>query len=326
MMTTKKLIVVLGMHRSGTSAITRGLQVLGINLGTFLMPPALDNPKGFWEDLDVVRINEALLAEIQSSWDRVGLLDIDMAHASRAIMELKKNAQTTLANKFACVDTFAIKDPRLPRLLPFWQRIFSSIEIEVAYVIVLRNPLSVADSLAQRDKFDPVKSYQLWHEHLLTAIYYTQGQPRVVVDYDKFLSDPEITLRRITNQLQLGIINPDELKEYKEVFLDYNLRHTYYTRKDVLEAQCVPQGIRDIYPIITDCAEDIRNSDDHELIAMVTQQMGLLRGFSPVLNLLSRLDYQNQLLEEQNQRLATELEATQQSSQAQADELNAALR
>ena len=301
------------MHRSGTSAITRGLQVLGANLGNALLPPAFDNPKGFWEDQDILRINEALLVEFQSAYDRVGLLEIDMIHPSPAIAELEKDAQSALSQKFACVDVFAIKDPRLARLLPFWQRVFSEAGLAVAYVIALRNPLSVADSLALRNRFDPVKSSQLWHEHILTAIHYTQGQQRVVVDYDQMLGDPETAFRRIAKQLHIDVTQPEELKEYQENFLDCSLRHTHYTRKDVLEAPYLPQGVRDIYPILADCAEDLRNNDDPDLITMVTQQMESLRGISPVLDLLGRLDhrvqYQDQLINEQDRGRA-EVEAT----------------
>lgn len=319
---TKELIVVLGMHRSGTSVITRGLQVLAVDLGDTLIPPAIDNPKGFWEDQDILRINEALLVELQSAYDSVGLLELDMTHPSPVIAELEKDAQSALAKKFSRVNVFAIKDPRLARLLPFWQRVFSNSRASVAYVIALRNPLSVVDSLAIRDGFDPVKSSQLWHEHMLTAVNYTKGKRRVIVDYDKVLADPESAFRRIAKQINIGVIHPDELKKYQKSFLDRSLRHTHYTRKDVLESTYLSLGIRKIYPILADCAEDLRGIDDHELTAMVTQQMESLRGNYPVLKIINHLDdpikYQNQLLidwfkeqisllQEQNSELVTSL-------------------
>jgi len=68
----KKLIVVLGMHRSGTSAITRGLQVLGVSLGDRMIPPVEDNnPKGFWEDMDLNALNIEMLSALDSDWCRV---------------------------------------------------------------------------------------------------------------------------------------------------------------------------------------------------------------------------------------------------------------
>ena len=62
-----RLIVVLGMHRSGTSAITRGLQVMGVELGDRMMPPVEgNNSKGFWEDLDLYALNIEILNNIGS--------------------------------------------------------------------------------------------------------------------------------------------------------------------------------------------------------------------------------------------------------------------
>ena len=62
----KKIIVVLGMHRSGTSAITRGLQTLGVNLGSSLIPPDDNNEKGFFEDIEINSFNNQLLSALGS--------------------------------------------------------------------------------------------------------------------------------------------------------------------------------------------------------------------------------------------------------------------
>jgi glycosyltransferase involved in cell wall biosynthesis len=307
----KQLLVVLGMHRSGTSAIARGLQVLGASLGDALLPAGFDNPKGFWEDRDILRINEALLAELQSAYDHVGLLDAD--ERSPVIAALENDARTALAQKFAQVDFFALKDPRLARLLPFWQRVFAAADLSVAYVIALRNPLSVADSLARRNGFDRIKSALLWQEHLLAAVHHTQGQRRVVVDYDRLLDDPEAAFRRIAEQLGIGPVLPEALHEYQASFLDAGLRHTRYTREDVLNAPDLPQGVRDLYLLLADCTEDRRSLDDSALVPLLAQQRESLRGIGPVLKLLGRLDdraqYQEQRLGEQ-ERVRTELEQT----------------
>ena len=62
----QRLIVVLGMHRSGTSAITKSLELLGVGLGSELHPAGFDNPKGFWEDRDCLEINERLLKHLET--------------------------------------------------------------------------------------------------------------------------------------------------------------------------------------------------------------------------------------------------------------------
>ncbi|MBU2861282.1 glycosyltransferase [Acidithiobacillus ferrooxidans] len=307
----KQLLVVLGMHRSGTSAIARGLQALGASLGDALLPAGFDNPKGFWEDRDMLRINEALLAELQSAYDRVGLLTPD--DRPPVVAALENDARTALAQKFAQVDFFALKDPRMARLLPFWQRVFAAADLSVAYVIALRNPLSVADSLARRNGFDRVKSALLWQEHLLAAVHHTQGQRRVVVDYDRLLDDPEAAFRRIAEQLGIAPVHPEALREYQANFLDASLRHTRYTREDVRNAPDLPQGVRDLYPLLADCAEDGRSLDDPALVRLVAEQREALCSSGPVLDLLGRLDarvqYQGQRLGEQD-RVRTELEQT----------------
>ena len=71
-----RLIVVLGMHRSGTSAVTRGLKVLGVSLGeTLYGAMAGVNEKGFWEDIHLNALNVEMLDAIESDWSHVGAID-----------------------------------------------------------------------------------------------------------------------------------------------------------------------------------------------------------------------------------------------------------
>src|SRR6185312_12242151 len=63
-----RAILVLGMHRSGTSAVTRVLNLLGADLGSRLVAPAADNPAGFWEHADAVKINDDLLQALGRTW------------------------------------------------------------------------------------------------------------------------------------------------------------------------------------------------------------------------------------------------------------------
>lgn len=303
MLTHKKLVVVLGMHRGGTSAITRSIQVLGATLGNSLMPPAADNPKGFWEDLDIFQINEELLTEFQSAWDRVGLLAPN--YQLPAVSKLQATAQAALAQKFSCTNHFSLKDPRIARLLPFWQRVFSESGLSVSYVIALRNPLSVADSLAQRNGFDQIKSYLLWLEHLLAAVYHTNGQRRIVVNYDRLIDNPEATIRRMAEQLGIGSIDTEALHEYKESFLDSKMRHAHYTQQDVMNATNIPKLIQQLYMILTECADDISDINDPSIGSLTMEGQEWLRSIGAVLCFTNRLDIKAQ-------RLSSALEADKQ--------------
>ena len=154
MLAMKKIIVVLGMHRSGTSALTRGLETLGVSLGENLMPAAEgNNSKGFWEDLEIVALNDALLAEMGMNWHSLGALHTSHDWAGLLAGPLAARAEKYLSEQAGCFALFGIKDPRMSRLLPFWREIFRRCSIEPMFLICNRDPLSVAKSLARRDGF-----------------------------------------------------------------------------------------------------------------------------------------------------------------------------
>jgi len=73
----KDAVLVLGMHRSGTSAIMRGLKAIGVQLGDHLAEPAEDNIRGFWEDKEVIAFNEKLLNILGSRWDSASFIQLN---------------------------------------------------------------------------------------------------------------------------------------------------------------------------------------------------------------------------------------------------------
>ncbi|MGR9072071.1 MAG: glycosyltransferase [Gammaproteobacteria bacterium] len=220
----KKIVVVLGCHRSGTSAITRGLQALGVDLGDHLLNASKDNITGFWEDQDIFHLNESLLHKLGTSWHRhhpIGESDIaELLEGGDC-----ERACQLLGEKIDKAEIFGFKDPRTAILLPFWQEVFRRLELEDCYLISIRNPLSVADSLFERDGFYREKSQLLWIKHYLGAVLYTQGKRRVVVDYDLLLEAPERQLMRIAAALNLHSPASEALSDYSGNFLKKSLRH-----------------------------------------------------------------------------------------------------
>lgn len=263
-MNNKRLIVVLGMHRSGTSAITRGLQVLGVGLGDRLIPPIEgNNAKGFFEDIDLNAFNSEMLQAIDSDWHYVSPIDASDVDA------LRKKGYFIRAVELICLKVgdapiFGFKDPRVAKLLPFWKEVFEHCQFDVGYVLALRHPLSVVKSLAKRDGFDSEKSYMLWLGHVLTSLSNTEGYMRVLVDYDQLMNAPERELERIAKCLALQI-DPNELQRYKSEFLDEGLRHTVYNLSDLLLDDTCPPLVHEIYTDLLDVATDIRRIDDAEL-------------------------------------------------------------
>lgn len=244
--TNKKILIVLGMHRSGTSALTRGLQAIGVSLGDNLMPAFEgNNNKGFWEDLEIVALNDALLAELGMNWHSLGTLQ--QQHDWDALLKhpLASQAEAYLQAQTAQHPLFGLKDPRLTRLLPFWLEIFRRCNAEPVFLISSRDPLSVSRSLEKRDDFLRGKSYFLWLEHVLPALLDTSGYRRLVVDFDQLLEQPVKELERIARLAGLQKPTESELDAYQNSFLESGLRHYQHTPNDLqMEPTLTPEIVR----------------------------------------------------------------------------------
>jgi len=206
-----KLIVVLGMHRSGTSVIARGMRVLGVQLGNNLMPATQDNPKGYWEDLDINTLNIEMLNFLKNDWHFLTPIrseDVDVLRRNGYFLR----ALEIIRKKMAAAPVFGFKDPRVTRLLPFWKEIFAYDQLNTHYILTIRHPLSVCKSLTKRDGFEFEKGYLLWLEHVIGSLVGTERENRVRIDYDYFMHTPETEFTRVA-----------ELQHFQLEFLDHQL-------------------------------------------------------------------------------------------------------
>jgi GT2 family glycosyltransferase len=263
-MENSKLIVVLGMHRSGTSAITRGLQVMGVTLGDRMMPPVEgNNGRGFWEDIDLNALNAEMLNAIDSDWCHLAAIDsidIEILHKQGYFLR----AVELLRQKVNNVPIFGFKDPRVAKLLPFWKEVFSHCQFDVSYVITVRHPLSVVKSLFKRDSIEAEQGYLLWLGYIIASLAGSAGEKRVLVDYDRLMQAPDRELMRIAKCTGLEI-DPAELRNYKNDFLDEGLRHTVYDLNDLLLDDTCPPIVREIYTALLDVASEKTEFDGLEL-------------------------------------------------------------
>ena len=192
------IVCVLGMHRSGTSLLTRILNLIGLYLGSgqVSIQPAEDNPKGHWEHSDIVSLNDAILERYGGSWDEPPLLPPDWETAS-LLDDLRQRAQVLIEDQFAGVHLWGWKDPRSCLTLPFWQQLVP----EMRYVICLRNPVDVALSLRHRNSFSSEKSSSLWFHYVNSAFEHTEGKPRLVVFYEDLMNNWLRELQRLSDFL-----------------------------------------------------------------------------------------------------------------------------
>ncbi len=190
------IITVLGTGRSGTSLIMKILHSLGVYLGPeeFLMPPTPANPKGYFELEPVFRLNNAILAALGGNcWEPPAF-----PKGWEKLPKLAKHRlslQTLLNMAFGHEKLFALKDPRFCWVLPLWRNYLPPMR----YILALRNPIDVADSLKKSDGLEFDRAISYWHSAQNAALQNTSGQERLLVFYDDILEDWERELERIAH-------------------------------------------------------------------------------------------------------------------------------
>jgi hypothetical protein len=219
-------LLVLGMHRSGTSAVAGCVERLGVSLGPRLVPGAPgDNERGFFEHAEVLSAHERFLAERGSSWDDPRP-SLSHGLAEDAAEALAAELEPIVERDFATTPHWAIKDPRLCRLLPAWLRLLERRRVGAAAIIVVRHPAAVARSLARRNGFSGAKSVLLWLDHMLAAERATRALPRILLAFDALLADPANVLAAAGERLGLAWPRrPSEAAAELAAFASADLRH-----------------------------------------------------------------------------------------------------
>lgn len=243
-----RAILILGMHRSGTSALANLLSTLGVDFGRNLIPASPANELGFFEKAEIVDANERLLQAL-------GLEDAnDPRPLPRdwrdysACGPIRRDVLAILRADFDGVPLWAVKDPRICRLVPFWIDIVRELGSEPSFIHVTRNPLEIADSLAVRQGLDPRRVQFLWLRHVLEAVRATRGGPRVFVTYGELISDWQETADRIAETLDLTWPNKAVVSaETIEKVLPGRLRHHHRADEDLGEEEGVARWVATAY-------------------------------------------------------------------------------
>lgn len=179
-------LIVLGMHRSGTSVLTHLLAAMGGSLGSEdgLLEADEANPRGYWERRDVVELNDRILRAAGAEWWRPAGLDLSKIEPGerRRLTEQARALIETLEPRRPWV----IKDPRLCLTLPFWQRLLT----EPVCVLISRSPVEVARSLRRRDGLPIPLGLALWELYTLQSLKHTKKLPRRLLSYHKLIERP----------------------------------------------------------------------------------------------------------------------------------------
>jgi hypothetical protein len=214
-------ILVPGMHRSGTSALTGTLSLLDIYLGKDLMPGNLANKKGYFENTTLFKINESVLSQINSSWDDV-FFDETKIERIKESDELKN----TFINEFEYAKVFAVKDPRLVYLFPLYEKILQELKINIKIILPYRNPVEVANSLNQRDNMPMEKGMLLWVYNFLLAEKLTRDYDRIFVNFDELITNTSEVISQISSKLSIPLDEKHKQNQREiDAFLEPGLKH-----------------------------------------------------------------------------------------------------
>lgn len=195
-------VAVVGMHRSGTSMVTRMLAACGLQLGPLheLIGPSSENPAGYWERRPIVALDDALLEVLGMAWDHAPH-PLDADWLERPDVQALLGEARELVAGFGTDATWGWKDPRSSFTVPFWEAAIGS---QVAVVVCARNPLDVAESLERRGRMSERLAIQLWQAYTEAALGLRTGRRHVVTHYDAYFADPHAEVARVCQAVGLA--------------------------------------------------------------------------------------------------------------------------
>ncbi|WP_186342865.1 glycosyltransferase [Allochromatium palmeri] len=345
----KSCLFVIGMHRTGTSAVAELLQEHGFDFGQDLLAANAWNPHGYFESQAVIRLNDALLASGAAHWHT---LFHDLPATGALIERARPDVQTLVSQVFGTADAIAIKDPRLCQLLPVWRTLLQEAGYRVGYLVMVRDPLACADSLARRDGFAPLKSLWLWGLHLFEALGAIDPAKSILVHYEDLITAPDQESGRLIAWLRSqGWIDDIQVDLKSSAVIDPSLSRAGDLDARIPEAHhdrpafvtelyrelCAPDGLARLSEYLPKIARQLaldRSQDLPRLLALVEHDADRLRvgleqrgqEIETARHTIDDLVEQLAAARESHQHLNQELESARQQVVALSESIPARLR
>lgn len=220
----KAAVIVLGMHRSGTSSVAGTLAHLGAAAPLTLMPEHPDNPKGYWESAPLVELNDRILESASSDWSDWRLLNTEW-FASNAAQPYRDELIALISTEFGAQPLIVLKDPRICRLFPIWEDALRALGYSIVVMMPLRAPSEIAASLQKRDGFSPERSLLIWLRNVLEAERFTRRIPRHLFQWADFIEDwrTQVEAMAKTSGIELTLSSESAMRAV-DTFLDSGMR------------------------------------------------------------------------------------------------------
>lgn len=272
-----EVVVVLGMHRSGTSIVAKSLELYDILIGSNLLPGGLENPKGFYEDQDILQLNKDILSALNSRWDYLSCESIANLPADDK-EKFEQRAHAIAAKNFFGKGLWGFKEPRTLRLLSFWSDFFGRWDIVPKYIIVTRNPDDIAESLFLRNLLPYMHSYALIAVYYRDLLEIMRSNQVALIDYDQLLDSPKDELTRVGKQLNLPVPDEERLRIFCSDFISKDLKRS-------CGEQAIKHPIRDtllkIHQKLGECSKAPAMLQSEELTALWKELKALTNDLAP---------------------------------------------
>ncbi|MCZ8195691.1 MAG: hypothetical protein O9253_01340 [Aquidulcibacter sp.] len=266
-------VVIAGMHRSGTSALARVLNLLGCGLANKILGAEPANETGHWEPYEIIMLNETILESAGSAWDDWTAISTDWLDSTIA-KEFKIRGAHLFSTEYTDHSLTVVKDPRLARLLPFWLGILRSVDVDPVVMIPIRNPLEVAQSLQARNGFDTSYSELLWLRHVLDAEVGSRGVARHFSTYDQLLESWTSLIS--SAETKLGFKFPRRsarTSEEVDAYLAERHRHHRHDPKALMGNAAASDLLKSTYAIMLKWSETGEDPKDYAQLDSVRSEL-----------------------------------------------------
>jgi hypothetical protein len=205
----RPIVLVLGMHRSGTSLCSHLLSALGVDMadkipGPGATSPVPANPRGHWERWEIVEFHDRILSLFNRDYlGRFHDFALPVAWwADPRVVQIRREMVAFLRQRMGDA-YFGFKDPRTVRLMPVWHQIINELKLAPKIVLCLRNPAQVARSLHARDGLDLANGEYRWLVHTIDFFRYASNFDFCAVEYEEWFDNPAANIEKLRKFLDL---------------------------------------------------------------------------------------------------------------------------
>ncbi len=215
------VVVVVGMHRSGTSLCANMLQELGVDMAeTPGVSP--ENARGHWERPRINDLNDRVFAMFGRGWGKSShaLALPENWHLDPRVVAVRGEL-TAWLRPLVASERFGFKDPRTARLFPMWRLVFDDLQVRPRFIFCVRDPAQVARSISARDQMARAQAAYRWLVYNADAVAGLGSDPVCIVPYEDWFTQPEQTARRLA-----GFVGaPSPPPSLARTMVDPALRH-----------------------------------------------------------------------------------------------------